>query len=166
MLKKLKDYDHYTGIYRGAAHSICKIKELAKEFREEIHCILEGKEKYKSFSIPIKYKSATSFSGEEYEIPLNLRFVDSNKFMMGSLDNHVNTLSELFVCNCLDKSVQQIKIKYDDKNIHTRCKSCAKRSKQSIDLLKSKFSNTCHLTEGNIKKFILLFKKVFIHMNI
>ena len=85
---------------------------------------------------------------------------------MGSLDNHVNTLSELFVCNCLDKSVQQIKIKYDDKNIHTRCKSCAKRSKQSIDLLKSKFPNTYHLTEGNIKKFILLFKKMFIHMNI
>ena len=41
-----------------------------------------------------------------------------------------------------------------------------KRSKQSIDLLKSKFPNTYHLTEGNIKKFILLFKKVFIHMNI
>ena len=78
---------------------------------------------------------------------------------MGSLDNHVNNLSELFVCNCLDKSVHKIRIKHDDKNIHTRCKSCAKRSKQSIDLLKSKFPNTYHLTEGNIKKFILLLKK-------
>ena len=126
------------------------IKELAKEFREEIHCIPEDKEKYKSFSIPIKYKSVTSFSGEEYEIPPNLRFIDSNKFMMWPLDNHVNSLSELFVCNCLDKTVQQIKIKYDDKNIHTRCKSCAERSKQSIDLLKSQFSNTYHLTKGNI----------------
>ena len=28
---------------------------------------------------------------------------------MGSLDNHVNNLSELFVCNCLNKSNQQIK---------------------------------------------------------
>ena len=78
---------------------------------------------------------------------------------MGSLDNHVNNLSELFVCNCLDKSVQKIRIKYDDKNIYTRCKSCTKRSKQTIDLLKSKFPNTFQLTKGNIKKFVLLLKK-------
>ena len=79
--------------------------------------------------------------------------------MMESLDNHVNNLSELFVCNCLDKSVQKIRIKYDDKNIYTRCKSCTKRSKQTIDLLKSKFPNTFQLTKGNIKKFVLLLKK-------
>ena len=78
---------------------------------------------------------------------------------MGSLDNHVNSLSELFVCNSLDKSVQEIRIKYDDKNIYTRCKSCTKRSKQPIDLLKSKFPNTFQLTKGNIKKFVLLLKK-------
>ena len=78
---------------------------------------------------------------------------------MGSLDNHVNNLSELFVCNSLDKSVQEIRIKYDDKNIYTRCKSCTKRSKQPIDLLKSKFPNTFQLTKGNIKKFVLLLKK-------
>ena len=78
---------------------------------------------------------------------------------MESLDNHVNNLSELFVCNCLDKSVQKIRIKYDDKNIYTRCKSCTKRSKQTIDLLKSKFPNTFQLTKGNIKKFVLLLKK-------
>ena len=173
-LKKVKDHDHYTGIHRSAAHSICNlrystqrdipvvihngsnydfhliIKELAKEFREKIHCIPEDKEKYKSFSFPLKYKSLTSFSGEEYEILLNLRFIDSNKFMMEPLGNHLNNLHELLVFNCLDKSVQQIKIKYDDKNIHTRCKSCAKRSKQSIDLLKSQFPNTYHLTKINI----------------
>ena len=61
--------------------------------------------------------------------------------MMGSLDNPVNNLSELLICNCLDKSVQEIEIKYADKNIHTRFKSCEKRSKQSLDLVKSKFPN-------------------------
>ena len=61
--EQVKDNHHYTGIYRSAAHSICSlrystqrdipvvihngsnydfhliIKELAKEFKEEIHCI-------------------------------------------------------------------------------------------------------------------------------
>ena len=176
--RKFKYHNYYTGIYIGAAHSICRlkystkrdiplvihngskydfhfiIKELANEFGIEIHCIPEDKEQYKALSIPVFYKTT-----EEYEIPYNLRFIDSNKFMIGSLDNHINNLSELFVCNCLNKSAQQIKIKCDDKNIYTRCKSCTKRSKQSIDLLKSKFPNTYHLTKGNITKSILLLKK-------
>ena len=71
---------------------------------------------------------------------------------MGSLDALVNNLSELYVCNCSNKSNQQIKIKYDDKNIYARCKSCTKRSKQSLDSLKLKFSNTYHLKKGNTKK--------------
>ena len=78
---------------------------------------------------------------------------------MGSLDAHVNNSSELYVCNCSNKSNQQIKIKYDDKNIYTRCKSCTKSSKQSLDSLKLKFPNTYHLTKGNTKKIILLLKK-------
>ena len=130
------------------------IKELAEEFRSEIHCIPEDKEKYKPFSIPIMYKEVN-----DYEIPYNLRFIDSNKFMMRSLDNHVNNLSKLYPCNCSNKSNQQIKIKYDDKDIYTRCKSCTKRTKQSLDSLKLKCPNKYHLTKGNIKKFMLLLKK-------
>ena len=86
------------------------IKELAEEFANEIHCIPEDKEQDKSFTILVSYKSVKKNDEEEekHEIPLNLRFIDSNKFMMGSLDNHVNNLSELFVCNCLDKSVQKL----------------------------------------------------------
>ena len=56
----------------------------------------------------------------------------------------------------LTKVINKIKIKYDDNNIYTRCKSCTKRSKQSIDLLKLKFPNRYHLTKGNINKFLLL----------
>ena len=75
--RNVRDHDLYTGLYRGAAHSIYNfwystkrvipvvihnvsnydfhmiIKEIAEEFRKEIHCIPEDKEKYKSFSIPI-----------------------------------------------------------------------------------------------------------------
>ena len=75
---KVRDHDHYTGRYRGAAHLICNLRystqidipvffhngtnydfnliinELAKEFRSEMRCIPLNTNKYMSFSIPIK----------------------------------------------------------------------------------------------------------------
>ena len=75
--RKVRDHDHYTGKFRGAAHSTCNLRysvqrdipvffhnstnydfnliinELAKEFRSELHCIPLNGEKFMSFSIPI-----------------------------------------------------------------------------------------------------------------
>ena len=167
----------YTGKYAGAAHPSCInnykikkeipvvihngsnydfhliIKELAKNFREEIQCIPEDTETCKTFSITIMHKRA-----EKSQYLCKVRFIDRNKVMQGSLDSHVNNLSELNVCNCLNKSEQNIKIKYDN-YIYTRCKTCTKRSKQLITSLKDKFPNLYQLSEGNIKKFIILLKK-------
>ena len=76
-LTKVRDHDHYTGKYRGAAHLICNLRysrqvdipvffrngtnydfnlinnELAKEFRSEMRCMPLNTNKYMSFSIPI-----------------------------------------------------------------------------------------------------------------
>ena len=76
--RKLRDHCHYTSKCKGAAHSICNlkfnlpnkisvafhrgsnysyhfiIKELANEFKGQFECLGENKEKYKTFSIPIK----------------------------------------------------------------------------------------------------------------
>ena len=75
---KLKDYCHYTGKYRGAAHDICNlrykipkeipvvfhngstydyhfiIKNLAEQSEGEFECLGENTEKYITFSVPIK----------------------------------------------------------------------------------------------------------------
>ena len=77
--KKVKDHCHYTGKFRGAAHSKCNlnykvpkdipiiihnasydthfiINQLAEEFKGELNCIGKNMEKYITFSAPIKKK--------------------------------------------------------------------------------------------------------------
>ena len=76
--KKVRDSCHYTGVYRGAAHSIFNlkysvakkitidfhnesnndyhfiIKELAEEFLKQFTCLGEITEKYIRFTVPIE----------------------------------------------------------------------------------------------------------------
>ena len=76
--RKVRDHCHYTGKYRGAAHSICNLrykiskeipvvfhngstydyhfinKQLAREFKGYFHCLGENTEKYISFSVQLK----------------------------------------------------------------------------------------------------------------
>ena len=135
---KLRNHDHYTGKYRGAAHLICNlnystqvdipvvfhnganydfnllITELAKEFRSEMSCILLNTSKYMSFSIPLKKE----VRDDEF-VTYNLKFINSKRFMDQSLSNLVDNLSGLYECKCLDKKKRDIKIQYKEHKVHT-----------------------------------------------
>ena len=78
LYKKVRDHCHFTGKFRGAAHSICNlhykvpqelpvkihnssvydyhflIKELAEDVKGEFECLGENTEKYITFSVRIK----------------------------------------------------------------------------------------------------------------
>ena len=119
---KDKEYHcHYSGKYRGAAHSICNlkcsvpkkipisfhngsnydyhfiIKELEEEFKKQFICLGENTEKCITFTFPIE-KEVTRIDKNGQEITKNisyiLQFIDSARFMANSLSNLVNNLSE------------------------------------------------------------------------
>ena len=150
--KKVPDHDHYTGKFRGAAHSICNLRystqkhipvffhngtnydfnlvipELAKEFKSKLQCIPLNGQKFMSFFIPIKKKTyANSRNTKKKLLTYNLRFIDSARHMNESLCTLVDNLSGL-KNYCEKKSFDNIKITYQEINneyiVNTRCKAC------------------------------------------
>ena len=123
--KKIKDHCHYTGKFRGAAHSKCNsnykvpkdipiiihnasydthfiINQLAEEFKGELNCIGENMEKYITFSVLIKKEC-----GDGKTITHKLRFIDSFRFMLTSLselvDNMFGIFSSIEYKSCIEK---------------------------------------------------------------
>ena len=116
---KVRDHCHCSGIYRGAAHSLCNlqykipsyipvifhnlsgydahmfIKELASSSPDgaKMGIIAKNKEDYITFSISIKVDKYIDKNGEEKSKEVDLRFIDSFKFMCSSLDTLVNNLA-------------------------------------------------------------------------
>ena len=105
--KKVKYHCHYTGKFRGVAHSKCNlnyqipkdipiiihnasydthfiINQLAEEFKGDLDCIEEKMKKYITFFTPIKKKC-----DDGKIITHKLRFIDSVRFMAASLSELV-----------------------------------------------------------------------------
>ena len=117
--RKVRDHCHYTGLYRGAAHNNCNlkylipdyipivfhnlsgydahlfIKELGRRFnKNDIGVIAENKEKYISFNVKINVKLAgvKYKDGTQVHKNIQLRFIDSCRFMASSLDKLASNL--------------------------------------------------------------------------
>ena len=114
--RKVRDHCHYSGIYRGVAlsrwnllykiptyipvvfHNLAGydahmfIKELAKH-GSKMGVIAKSTEDYISFSVNVEVDKYIDKNGEERSEEITLRFIDSIKFMSGSLDCLVNNLA-------------------------------------------------------------------------
>ena len=112
--KKVRDHDHFTGQFRGAAHNQCNlqfkkpkftpvifhnlsgydahlfVKNLGKS-EGNIKCIPNNEEKYISFSKEIVV-DAYEKDGKKVEVQHEIRFLDSFKFMASSLDSLAGNL--------------------------------------------------------------------------
>ena len=67
------------------------IKELAEEFEGQFECLGENTEKNITFSVPIKKEL---YNGKS--ITYKIKFTDSFRFMLSSLSDLVNNLSQGF----------------------------------------------------------------------
>ena len=116
---KVRDHCHYTGRHRGPAHTKCNlqykipsyipivfhnlsgydahlfIKELAASSTDgaKMGVIAKNKEDHISFSIKVEVDKYIEKNGIEKSKEIELRFIDSFKFMSSSLDSLVNNLA-------------------------------------------------------------------------
>ena len=112
---KVRDHCHYTGHYRGPAHSLCNlryrilsyipvvfhnlsgydvhlfIKELGKHSKD-IGVIAKNKEDCIIFSVDVAVDRYVDKDGVKKDKTIELRFIDSFKFMVSSLDSLTNNL--------------------------------------------------------------------------
>ncbi len=114
---KCRDHCHITGKYRGAACDKCNLRMKVPMFvpvlfhnlegydahlfvkslgleEGDISCIPKTDEKYISFSKDIPMEAIVSDDGKIKIICLEMRFLDSFKFTLKSLDSLVKTLGE------------------------------------------------------------------------
>ena len=177
------DHCHYRGKYRSAAHNICNlrykipkeipivfhngstydyhfiIKELAKEFDGNFECLGENKEKYITFSVPIKKEIKNK--DKIIEITYKIKFIDSYRFMSTSLSKLVDDLSEgLHNNRCVDCKSSLDYMKTKDEKLIFRCFSRKKDYEKDFnkELIK-RFANTYSFCCKDLNKFILLWRK-------
>ena len=73
------------------------IKKLAEELKGEFECLGENKEKYITFSVPLKKESGDD---NDKKIKYKLKFIDKYRFISTSLSNLVGNLSGVYDKEC------------------------------------------------------------------
>ena len=134
------------------------IKGLAEECDGDFECLGENKEKYITFSVPIKKES-----NEDGTIIYRIKFIDSFRFMPTFLstlmDNLSNRIHDKHKCDSCGYDIEYIRRKKSGKLLF-KCFNCKRKSFEEYDedLIK-KFKNTYRFSNGDIDKFVLLLRK-------
>ena len=126
LYQKVRDHCHYTGKFRGAAHSICNlrykitkkipivfhngstydyhfiIKQLAEDFKGQFECLGENTEKYITFSVPIKKDDNSK------KITYKLKFINSYRFMQSKSSELVDNYLKLTKKNAWNKQKEKL----------------------------------------------------------
>ena len=161
---KVRDHCHFTGEYRGTAHSICNLKysvpkkipivfhdgsnydyhfikkQFPEEFKTQFTCLGENTEKYITFIVPVeKEVTRVDINGDEVTKNISniLQFMDSTRFMASSLSNLVNNFAE---------EIHKIKCKYEHND--KKCESCRVKHKY----------HDCFLEYTNFKDDLIEYK--------
>ena len=91
----MRDHCHDTSLYRGTTHVF--IRELGKKIKKDnAGVIAENKEKYTSFNVKINVKLAvvSNKNGKEVRKNIQLRFLESCRFMASGLDKLASNLDD------------------------------------------------------------------------
>ena len=165
LYQKVRDHCHYTGKFRGVAHSISNlrykipqkipvkihngskydyhfiIRELAEEFKGQFECLGESTEKYITFSIPIKKEN-----DDGKTITHKIKFIDTCRFMESKLSDLADNLSEVNNKDC-KKCMERKKIRSEcefiglkDNKLNYKCKESNETSAKSVNDLIEKVS--------------------------
>ena len=180
-------------MYRGVAHNNCNLKyripdhipiafhnlseydahlfirELGKKFNnQDINMIAENKEKYICFNVSVRVKLArvSNKDGKPVYKKIQLRFIDSCKFLASSLDKLAGNLCETNVvtCNsCRNDSMNMKTTISSEYKALFECNKCkSKKVKQFSGVqLKETFDSTSKYWCDNEKFRLLLRKAVY-----
>ena len=183
---KVRDHCHETGQYRGPAHRNCNlrykipsyipiffhnlsrydahlfIRELGKKFdKGKMGVIAENKEKYITFNVNVMVDRYGDELGKIKEKKIQLRFIDSMRFMASSLDSLTKNLAGVSGMPC-NECGESCKITHIDENYiaHGKCKKCyLEYNKRQLNKYYT-FYNFDNLRVGhNDEQFRLLLRK-------
>ena len=169
---KQNHFSYYTGKYKGAFHYICVtktwkikeipvifhnrsryddhliIKELAKHFKNNFACIGQNSETYITFSF--KYKK------------IEIKFIDSLRFMNAALSSLVDNLAETFKKDCKDCKSPLDYTNIQEEKLIYKCNKCNKEHKYKLDkTLIQEFPSLFNFVNKDSHKFHLLLRKGF-----
>ena len=102
-------------------------------------------------------------------ITCKLKFIDSYRFMSTSLSNLVDNLSGIYDKECMERKKIRLNwefIRFKNGRLNYKCKECKKSYTKLTNESIKNFPTLYKFCKGDLDKFFLLLRKIFIFMNI